>query len=160
MHISQIAVKTEHPQVSPYRALADADNAGAIVGDGLFFNKGLWTRGEAKRTVPADARFVVNMAEGREGWCRWLNHMPVEYRMGRIADGFVVPLRDELGHLDQTVWETNQNGDPQDCWQRAYRLPMKDQAGGLLTFVGSSWGARRGLQQLYGRFDRERKGKA
>jgi hypothetical protein len=34
---------------------------------------------------------------------------------------------------------------------------MKDQAGEILTYVASSWGARRALKQLYGRFDRERK---
>jgi hypothetical protein len=114
--MSQLAVKTERAQVSPYRAFADADNAGAIVGDGLFFVKGLWTRGEAKRTVPAEARFVVKMDEGYHGWVRWLNHMPVEHRMGRIADGdFIVPLRDELGHQDQSAWETDLNGNPQDC---------------------------------------------
>jgi hypothetical protein len=154
----QIAVTSERVQVSSYRAFADEDTASAIAGEMVLFNKGLWTRGEAKRAIPADAIFVANLDEGYRGMVRWFSGKPVEYQIGRIADGFKMPLRDELGYDDQSKWDTDANGEPRDPWQPTYRLVMKDVAGELVTFVGSSWGARRGLQQLYGRFDQERKG--
>jgi hypothetical protein len=109
----QVALKNEHIQISSYRAFAEEDIASAIAGDMILFNKGLFTRGEGKRPVPADTLFIANLDEGYRGWVRWFNGKPVDYRIGRIVDG---------------------------CQ------------------FGSSWGARRGLQQLYGRFDRERRG--
>jgi len=145
-------------QTSPYRAFADEDAASAIAGDMVTFNKGLWIRGKDKNPVPIEALFISNLDEGYRGMVRWFDGKPVDYRIGRISEGFPMPLRDELGHEDETKWETNQSGAPKDPWQPTYRLVMRDSNGELVTFVGSSWGARRGLQQLYGRFDRERKG--
>jgi hypothetical protein len=153
----QVALKNEHIQISSYRAFAEEDAASAIAGDMILFNKGLFTRGEGKRPVPADTLFIANLDEGYRGWVRWSGGKPVEHRIGRIVEGFQLPLRDELGHEDQTKWETDQSGEPRDPWQPTLRLVMRDTDGDLVTFVGSSWGARRGLQQLYGRFDRERR---
>jgi hypothetical protein len=99
--------------------------------------------------------FIANLDEAYRGYVRWYGGKPVEYNIGRIVDGFQMPYEDELSHRDQSTWETDRNGEPKDPWQKTYRLVMKDSGGELLTFVGSSWGAERGLRLLFGAYDRD-----
>jgi hypothetical protein len=157
MNDRQIATVQTTPR-SPYQTFAEEDKASALVGDMLLFNKGLWTRGEDKRTVSADERFMCNLDEAYRGMVRWADGKPVEYLIGRIVDGFQMPLRDQLGHQDENKWETDKAGNVRDPWQPTYRLVMQDAKRELLTFVGGSWGARRGLQSLFGDFARANKG--
>jgi hypothetical protein len=151
--MNQVTVRSN---ISAYKSFADEDAHSAIAGDMITYNKGLWVRGESKSPIESDDLFLVNLDEGYRGWVRWFAGKPTEYLIGRIVDGYQVPHRDELGHDHEKTWETDRNGNPRDPWQPTYRVVMKDGAGELCTFVGSSWGARRGLQLLYGSFDRER----
>jgi hypothetical protein len=153
---TEVATVTQGRMPSVWRAFADEALASAIAGDLLVFKKGIWQRGEEQKDVPKDARFLANMHEIWRGWVRWFNKQPVEHQLVRIVDGNRPPSREQLGHLDSNVWETDAAGEPRDPWSRTQRMVLKDMKGNLLTFTTSSWGGKRGLSKLCDAFDRER----
>lgn len=144
----------EQTQVSPYRQFADEADS-MIRGDHVKFAKGEWTI--AGNVAPKEAKFVVNLDEAVRGWVRWFDNRPVQRLLVRIVDRAVsLPTRDDIGHLDQSVWETNAAGEPRDPWQVTYMLAMRRASSGAdATFITSSWGGQRGVRLLFGAFDRE-----
>jgi hypothetical protein len=104
--------------VSPWQSYADETLASAIAGDLLKFVKGEWYRGEGKASVPSDAMFVANMDELWTGWVRWYDGNPIEHRIARLIDNPPKLLREDLGHFDKAVWETNPDGTLRDPWRK------------------------------------------
>lgn len=148
-------VKINAHQVSPWKAFADETLASAIAGDLLLYRKGKWTRGEDQRSVPPGSRFLCNMVEIWTGWVRWWNGSQVEHRIARLIDNPPRLLREDLGHLDQSLWETDPQGNPRDPWSEVRRIVMRDMDGELLTFSTSSWGGCKALAKLCRDFDRD-----
>lgn len=86
------------------------------VGDDLRFVKGKWQKavGDKKIEISATTTFVVDMLSYKRGWICWRDRKPVFKLFGRPVDGFVSPVRDRLGELDQRRWPKNSKGEPQD----------------------------------------------
>jgi len=96
------------------------------------------------------------MEEVWTGWVRWFDGKAVEHRIGRLIDFPPRLTREDLGHTDKTLWETDNNGHPRDPWAPSDRMVMRsagDEAD-LLTFSTSSIGGRHALSKLCQQFDR------
>src|SRR5262249_53649681 len=142
--------------VSPWREAVN-DEVGANFGTFLKFAKGDWTLGEEGKTVPAQARFVVCMVECYRGWVRWWDSKPTDHLIGRVVDRHRVPRREELGELDESKWETANNGARRDPWARTVYLAMRDVSSDeIICFTSSSDGGRKAVAKLLDYFDRNR----
>jgi hypothetical protein len=107
--------------------------------------------GEDDEEIRPGTLLVANMGELLVGWVRWVDRKPVEHVMGRVAEGFRPPLRDELGDNDPSAWDEDAAGKPRDPWQMTNYLLCLDDERRLYTFTTSS---RTGLNSI-GRLSRE-----
>ena len=92
------------------------------------FKKGVWSDSETGETVPADEAFVVNVRGAWREWIKWVDKEPVDRVVVPISSGKPFPEREELGDLDQELWDTDGNGDPQDPWQEQHGFTMRSLA--------------------------------
>src|SRR5262249_56074709 len=73
--------------------------------------------------VPLGTKFLAYCADWQRGWCKFVDGELVEKRIGRVADRFHPPERDELGDLEESLWERDDDGVPQDpCAFQHYLL--------------------------------------
>jgi hypothetical protein len=133
--------------------------------DILKFDKGDWYLGQDKEEVPRGAKLAANIMEAEWGWVRWRDGKPVERRMVRIASGAQAATRDALGHLDEQLWERDNQGKARDPWQFMIEIPAREVAGGkrevLLSGGSRGWeGCCKALFQEFGQQMREQGGKA
>lgn len=144
----------------PYAAYGQEAASGG--GTFLKFNKGEWLKGQNDEEVGLQTKVVANMAELSIGWIRWSDGKPADRRMGLLSQGFKPDARDQLGYTDQTEWDTDDNGKPQDPWTFTNELPVADlESGEQLTIAMSSKGgigAIGNLCKAYGKEYRQREG--
>lgn len=143
----------------PYAAYGqEAASAGAF----LKFSKGEWLLGQNDEEVQLGKLLVANMGDLSIGWIRWVDGKPAERRMGLLGSGYKPEPRDSLGFTDQTAWERDKDGKPQDPWNFTNELPMADpETGEQMTLSVSSKGgigAMGNLCKAYGREYRTRDG--
>jgi hypothetical protein len=131
------------PGKNPFEAYADDVDNQMIVGTLLKFTKGDYVIGRDGDACP-ESELVALVLGFVYGWIRWQDNRPVEHAMGLLAESFVPPKRDELGHHDKTQWELDSKGEPRDPWQPGLYLPMITVNGETVyTFTSTSDGARR-----------------
>lgn len=140
---------------SAYNAFeAFGDSGSALVGDLLKFSKGDWTAGQEARDV-AGLEVVVNMESVKVGWQRWENGKPAEEAMVTVMSGQPQPRRGDLGYVNETEWEVDEDGKPQDPWQETYMFHAKTPDGAEeFTFSSSSAGGRNAVKALCAQFGR------
>jgi hypothetical protein len=121
-----------------------------IVGSLLKFTKfGEYRAGQEEREVPRGTPLAACMTALEAGYVRWEDGRPVEFAMGPIGEGFIPPKRSELGHLDQSLWDTFDDGRPRDPWQFSNSLVMTDlETEELYTFSTSSKGGLGAIGEL------------
>ena len=91
-------------------------------------------------------------ADWTRGWVKFKRGELVERRVGRVADGFVVPKREELDDTDSSAWEIDTRGEPQDPWSQQSYLPLEDlETNEILTFVSGSLGGRQAVSRIAAR---------
>jgi hypothetical protein len=127
-----------------------------IVGDLLKFSKGDWLTGKDNRELADGTKLVAVMDTLAVGWQRWKNQRPVEHRMGLLVEGFVPPPREELGDMDEDLWERDDNNEARDSWQFTNYLQLVDPENKdvVHTFTTSSKGGLSAIAKLcreYGR---------
>jgi hypothetical protein len=126
---------------------------GNIVGDLLTFAKGEWQRGREKEEVEEGTRIIVHMHSVLDGWVRWQDQKTVEQIMGAKAEGFRLPERETLGHMDKSKWPTNDDGSPRDPWVRSNQFLCKEEeSGDIMTFSTSSGGGVNAVKRLCGEY--------
>jgi hypothetical protein len=136
----------------------------AASGGGTFlkFNKGEWLKGQNDDEVALGTKVVANMSELAIGWIRWSDGKPAERRLGMLAQGHKPEPRDQLGYTDATLWDTDQDGKPQDPWTFTNELPVADLETGEQLIVSMSSkggiGAIGNLCKAYGKEYRQREG--
>jgi hypothetical protein len=130
------------PETNSYLAYANSVASSRIVGKLLKFTKfGEFLAGEEGEEVPMGTELIVHGEEMYVGWVRWEDNRPADHQMGRLCDGFEPPARNELGYEDKSLWETNEDGEPRDPWQKsAYTIMYDPKADQIYTFVASSQG--------------------
>ncbi len=125
-------------------------------GDFLKFSKGEWLLGQNNEEQPLGRRLVANMSELSIGWIRWKDGKPAERRMGFLSQGFRPEARDALGHTDEALWDTDNDGKPQDPWTATNELPLADpETGEQMTFAASSKGGIGGIGNLCKAYGKE-----
>jgi len=115
----------------------------------MRYKKGKFFIGDDE--IPLGREYFAFPREWTRGLVRWENGQIVEERLGKVADGFQIPDRNELGHTDQSAWE---NG--KDPWARQNLLPLEDlETGEFIIFVSSSYGGKLAIEKLVNRYARE-----
>jgi hypothetical protein len=132
-----------------------------IVGDLLLFTKfGEWVHGRDRARLATGTTLAAYMQTLEAGWACWQYGELIDEKMGLVCEGFVPPKRDELGDLDETKWETFDNGDPKDPWQPSNKLVLVDlESDALYTFSTSSKGGLSAIGELakdYGKHIRQK----
>jgi hypothetical protein len=148
---NEIAIRNE-TNLAGLDVFARDNDAVMMAGDGLFFKKGVWFRGNDEFD-PSGHHFLANHLEAYTGHTRWSDKKPVEHRLVRCTDYRMKEPREALGFTDKNSWEVNDRGIPQDPWQPSDRmvLRMMDSGEDLLTFITSSVGGRNAIAKLLGK---------
>jgi hypothetical protein len=141
---------------NPFLAFAASESGQDIIGKLIKFSKGDYLCEKAE--VPSGSEFLAAVDALVVGWQRWVGKQPIERRLGRLADGFREPEREELGHLDESQWELDSEGRPQDPWAKVRYLPMKRLVDGELFTLTMNGKGRSGeaIGRLCGAFGRSR----
>ena len=135
--------------------------ADALQGEGrpiLKLDKsGRWFLGQDDEEVADGTQFAANIVESELGWMFWRNGKPEERRMGRVAARFQPAMRADLGHTDEGLWETDDEGRPQDPWRKSFEIPVREIGGDQreITIAGSSRGFEGAFKKLLGQFGKE-----
>lgn len=114
----------------------------------LRFRKGKYFIGDDE--VPLGREYIAYALDWTRGWVKWQQGVIVADRLGRVADGFVPPEREELGDNEGGKWEGGN-----DPWVLQNILPLEDAATGeFLLFVSSSFGGKLAIEKLCNRVAR------
>jgi hypothetical protein len=98
----------------------------------LRFKKGAFLIGEDK--IQLGQEYVAHPLDWSRGWCRWDEGSVVEQKLGRVADGYRPPEKEELGEGD---------------WQRINVLPLEDVTSGeYVLFISNSFGGKLAVEKL------------
>jgi hypothetical protein len=112
----------------------------------LKFTKGKYFVGDDEVTGRTCVAHVDQMARG---YVKFVDGKVTEQRVGKVADGFRVPARHDLGDTDETRWEKDTTGKPRDPWSYQYYVPMTDiETGDTAVFVTSSHGGKGAVGRL------------
>jgi hypothetical protein len=135
-----------------------AQEAGSDVGRLMKFVKGKWETGDDE--VAEGTEFVAHVDQLMRGWVRFDDGKVTDRRIGKVADGFKPPPREELGDTDENKWkDKDADGHPKDPWTVQWFLPLIGvETGDVFTFVTSSKGgvgAIGDLCRVYGHKQRE-----
>jgi hypothetical protein len=116
----------------------------------LKFSNGHYVVGTEE--IPLGKEFVAHVEHWIRGWLKFKGGALIERKVGRVADGFVVPQRDELGDTDESLWDKDPAGKPTDPWTMQSYLPLEDvESGEIWTFVSGSVGGRQAVSRLAAR---------
>jgi hypothetical protein len=133
---------------------AAAESAARVIkGQLLKFADWQWTRGKEGLHVEDGTQLVaINTAAA---WVRWCEKKPVEYRMRE--PGRRLPDREELGHTDESLWETGPDNAGRDPWQNTRFVyfidPLTAEA---FTFSTHTFGGRGAVSDLADQIGRVR----
>jgi hypothetical protein len=116
-----------------------------IRGTLLKFADWRWTTGKEAAPVEDGTQLVALATSAM--WVRWEDGKPAEYRMRE--PGRRLPDRDELAHLDESLWEEGPGGEPQDPWRNTRLVYLVDpRTAEAFTFSTASWGGRSAVTDL------------
>ena len=120
--------------------LEAASEANNDFGSLLKFVKGKWMIGND--VVPDGTEYIAHIDQTVRGWVRFQDGKVIDRRIGKIADKFRPPERDELPDNDPGSWpEKDAKGEPRDPWVEQWYLPLIElQSGSFVTFVAGSKG--------------------
>lgn len=106
--------------------------AAALSGDQkpiLKFEKGDWYVGQDDEEIPNGTKLAANIMEAEWGWVRWKDGKPVERKMVLVASGAQPGSRDSLGHIDEALWDRDDQQRPRDPWQKMIEIPVRELSG-------------------------------
>jgi hypothetical protein len=151
----QYTLPTTH-HTNPWLEAA-AEN-GSETGRLLKFVKGEWTTGDD--TVADGTEYIAHIDQLIRGWVKFEDGKVTDRVIGKIADGFKPPQREELSDSDPKQWrEKDADGRPRDPWTQQWFLPLIGvESGELVTFVSGSKGgigAVADLCRVYGHKQRD-----
>jgi hypothetical protein len=122
-------------------------NSGGGFGKLLKFTKGKYFVGDDE--IPAGHEMIAHVVALARGWVKFEDGKVVEQRVGKVADGFILPDRDELGDTDESKWTRDATGEPRDPWSSQMYLPMENtDTGEVVVFVTASHGGRSAIGTL------------
>jgi hypothetical protein len=132
---------------NPFAKIGErAHNKGPL----MFYRQGDWYEG--KEAIPLGTRLLAIVDRASHGWVRWKNSEIVEERLHLICDDVEAEKREDLGYLDKSEWETDDNGEPQDPWSYRHYLPMRTADHEPITWCFWSDGAMGCWEKLCARY--------
>jgi hypothetical protein len=137
------------PDQTAARLLAVANEEQAVGGvEHIRFVKTDFFIGDLKVT---GNEYLAHVSQLLRGYVKFGNGCVVERRLGKVADGFVMPQRNELGDLDESQWEKDASGKPRDPWSQRWILPLEHlETGDLALFESGSKGGINAIRKLCG----------
>src|SRR5215470_11242464 len=77
--------------------------------------------------IPEGTEFVCPYTQAQAGLIKFngKGEQPTRY-LGNMFDGYIPPKREELGDLDESLWEKDLSGKPRDPWQQQMLLPLQN----------------------------------
>jgi hypothetical protein len=127
------------------RFRAAATQAGADIGPILKFAKGHYSVGDDEIAIGTE--YVAHVSDTACGWVKFCDKKVVKQRIGRVADGFTMPLREELDDNNPDTWERDA-GRPRDPWASQWYLPLVNVETGRVVFASGSGGGRKAIGRL------------
>jgi hypothetical protein len=125
-------------------AAAEA-NERVLRGTLLKFADWNWTRGKETEPVKRGTQLIAIGTAAAQ--VKWKDGKPVETRLRE--PGKQLPDREELGDLDQALWETGPDQKPRDPWRSTRFVYLIDpNSAEAYTFSTSSWGGREAVINL------------
>ena len=113
----------------------------------LKFKKGKFFISDTE--VPLGRQYVAHATQWTKCWVKFADKKVVDRRIGKVADGYVPPARNDLGDVDEDAWETSPDGKKRDPWSLQYLLPIEDTENGeVAIFTTSTAGGRRAVADL------------
>src|SRR5262249_43530940 len=98
--------------------------------------------------VRIGTEFIAHASQLTLGWIKFMGNKVIERQMGRAADRFAPPERDELGDLDDSRWEYK-DGKAVDPWVFQHLLPLENtETGEVYVFTTASIGGRIAAEQV------------
>ena len=126
-----------------YDAL-DREIGNNIDGEPLRFKDGGFTRGFDKLDVPEGSRFLMHPASTSDGFIKWEDGKPVEFKIRELNNPSQFPIfRDTLDEQDESQWP-----DGKDPWTFTMMIAMRDEDGITVTFSTSSVGGIRAVRKV------------
>ena len=139
--LEALTVKQNTPPATQYKNpwLEAAAEGGNETGRLLKFVKGEWVVGDD--VLKSGTEFVAHIDQMVRGYVKFADGKVVERRIGRIADNFKPPSREELGDTHPKSWEKDADGKSRDPWVQQWFLPLIGvESGELITYVTGSKG--------------------
>jgi len=125
-----------------YTAL-DAEIGSSIDGEPLRFKDGRFIRGFDKTDVDLGTRFMMHPASTSDGFIKWEDGRPVDYKIRELNNPQQQPVtRESLGDLDKDDWD-----DGKDPWSYVMMIAMKDDNGVPLTFTTGTVGGKNAIKK-------------
>jgi hypothetical protein len=125
-------------------AATEASNR-MIRGQLLTFSDWRWYAGE---TVVEEKKQLVAL-ETVAAWVKWKDGKPLWDQMILREPGRRLPDRDEIGDLDQSLWETDGRGERRDPWQNTRFVHLEcPRTAEPFTFSTSTYGGRDAVSML------------
>src|SRR5262249_5799227 len=97
--------------------------------------------------VAIGSKFIAHIDQLALGWVKFVGGKVAEQRIGRAADGFALPAREELGDTDESQWQIDK-GEPRDPWVYQQYLGLENKDGELFNFVTASKGGISAISKL------------
>jgi len=98
--------------------------------------------------VALGTEFICHASQLTIGWVKFVNNKVADRKMGRAAERFAPPERDELGDMDKSEWEYR-DGEAVDPWTFQHLLPLEHtETGEVYVFTTSSIGGRIATEQV------------
>jgi hypothetical protein len=149
---NKAVAKQEQQYENPW--LRVAAESGSDTGPLLKFVKGDWKIGDD--VIKDGVEYVAHIDQLITGWVKFEGGKVADRVIGKVADNFQPPAREELGDNDKTEWETDDDGDPRDPWTEQRYLPLISvETGELVTYVTGSKGGMGMIGDLCGVYGRQ-----
>jgi hypothetical protein len=146
----------KNPNRLPVELETEADNILAAAKEDagfdklLKFIKGKYYVGpkESRTEIPLGSQFIAHASQWTKCWIKFADGKVVQRHMGKVAEGYVPPEREELDDTDQGKWAIV-DGKPRDPWRLDYILPMEEmEKGEVCVFTTPSIGGHIAVSDL------------
>jgi hypothetical protein len=139
--------------------VAPANMAGRLI---KFSKDGVFITSDDGEAINEDTDFTALCDETLVGWIKFNGKdAPPDRVMGLLYSDFAMPMRDSLGDLDASQWESGLSGQPEDPWHHQSCLVLQHtETHELFTFSTTSATGRRAVGNLLRHYDRMQRANA
>ena len=90
----------------------------------LKYSKGHYFVGTDE--IPMGTEYLAHVHLWVRGYVKFKGGALIEHKVGKVADGFVIPEREDLDETDSSTWEKSPSGEAKDPWTQAVLSPARE----------------------------------